>query len=98
MQNGQLVWDERFSERPQKDQIDYLKKLCSSQNTALDLMQKERDALLKDKNLLTQQLANAETAFQAQKEIVFNLVTKSNEDKEQYANRIQELEANGNNH
>jgi len=98
MHNGTLIWDERFDERPQKDQIEYLKKLCSSQNHALDLMQKERDALLVDKNTLTQQLANAQTAFDAQKEIVINLVTKSNEDKEQFAKRIQELEADGNKH
>lgn len=97
MLNGQIVFSEKFEERSQKDQIDYLKKLCSSQNHALDLMQKERDALLKDKSTLLQQLTNAETAFQTQKEIVTSLVTKSNEDKEQYANRIQELER-GDNH
>lgn len=96
--NGQLVWDERFDERPQKDQIDYLKKLCSSQNHALDLMQKERNALLEEVDTLKAAAVNADAAFQAQKEIVVNLVTKSNEDKEQYAKRIQELEADGNKH
>lgn len=97
MLNGQLIWGDQFSERSQKDQIDYLKKLCSSQNHALDLMQKERDTLLKENGVLKQQAANADMAFQTQKEIVRNLVTKSNEDKEQFANRIRELE-NGDKH
>lgn len=95
MHNG-IVFSDKFRERSQKEQLEYMEKLCASQNDALDRMQKERDALLKENTVLKQQAANADRAFQTQKEIVTNLVTKSNEDKEQYANRIRELE-NGHN-
>lgn len=96
MQNGRanpLVFDEKFSERPVGDQLDYLTKLCSSQNHALDLMQKERNALRDQNKLLVDQIANAETAFLTQKEIVKNLINQSNEDAQGIAQRIHELES-----
>lgn len=94
MHNGapQLVFDEKFAKRPAADQIDYLKKLCSSQNHALDLMQQERDALQKDNALLKQAVENAESAFYIQKDIVANLLTKTNADDQQTHERIRDLE------
>jgi predicted nucleic acid-binding Zn-ribbon protein len=96
MHNGRakpLVFDEEFHKRPVKDQLNYLKDLCSSQNHALDLMQKERNALRDQNNLLLEQASNAETAFYTQKEIVKNLINQSNEDAQGIAQRIHELEA-----
>lgn len=95
MLNGRakpLVFDEEFNKRPIEDRLDYLTKLCASQNHALDLMQKERNALREQNNLLLEQASNAETAFHTQKEIVKNLINQSNEDAQGIAQRIHELE------
>jgi len=87
-----LVFDERFHARPKEDQIDYLKKLCASQNQALDLMQQERDKWLSEAKKLEQAVANAESAFYIQKNITQNMVTQSNADDQDTAERIHELE------
>ena len=92
MHNNVLVFSDEFDKRSFKEQIDYLKKLTASQNDALDKMQKERNEWREKAQKLEQAVKNAEDAFHIQKDIVKNLVTKSNEDKEQYAARIRELE------
>ena len=92
MHNGQIVFSEKFDNRSEPDQIEYLKKLCSSQNHALDLMQKERDALAEENKILKAGLENAQTAFDTQKQIVFDLITQNNEEKQGVATRIHELE------
>lgn len=96
MLNGRakpLVFDEEFHKRPIEDRLDYLTRLCASQNHALDLMQKERNALRDQNKLLVDQIANAEAAFVTQKEIVKNLITQSNADAQGIAQRIHELES-----
>jgi len=90
--NGQIVFSEKFDERTEAAQIEYLKKLCSSQNHALDMMQKGRDALAEENVILKAGLENAQTAFDTQKEIVRNLITQNNEEKQGVAERIRELE------
>jgi len=100
MPNGNshgLVFGDDFNERPQKEQIDYLKKLCASQNDALDKMQQERNEWRDRALVLEEQVLNAQTAFDIQKDIVKNLVTKSNEDKEQYAKALEEMKRGDNN-
>jgi len=76
---------------PEK-QIDYLKKLASSQNHALDLMQKERNALLVERAVSTAQAESAQKALDIQKTITRNALTKQNEGDQQAAQRIQQLE------
>ena len=88
----QLFFDEKFSERPINDQLDYLTKLCGSQNEALDLMQKERNDWMEKCKVQERSLQNAEAAFNNQKDIVNNLVTKSNADNQENGQRIHQLE------
>ena len=92
MPNDKLKFDGAFEERPLKDQIAYLHKLCASQNEALDLMQKERNALSVQNVFLTSQVANAEKAYYIQKDIVMNLVTQSNAEGQETNLRIHDLE------
>ena len=75
MENGaiephaKVEFSAQFNERPVREQIDYLKKLVSSQNHALDLMQKERDALAQKLGVAEAQLQNADNAVAIQKKI-----------------------------
>lgn len=89
---GLLAFDARFKERPVAEQLEYLHKLAASQNNALDLMQKERNALRAQVVELQASLVNAEEAFQIQKNIVADLVTVSNETQQDAANSIHVLE------
>lgn len=91
--NGKaLVFDPKFAERPLKDQIDYLQKLCASQNHALDLMQKERNDLAGKLQVAEAQLGNADQALAIQKKVVHDLITKTNADAQEVNQRIMELE------
>ncbi len=93
MLNGmRLKFDDRFNERPIKDQLDYLHKLAASQNDALDKMQNERNALAQEVVRLKAQLQNAETALVIQKNITRDALTKQNEDNQAAAERMHELE------
>jgi len=90
--NGQLVFDDRFGKRTEREQIDYLKKLAGSQNHALDLMQKERDMWRDKCQLAEQQLNDAEQAFIIQKNISRNAIEQHNADSQQNHERIAQLE------
>lgn len=87
-----LEFNKKFHERPVKDQLDYLHKLCDSQNTALDLMQKDRDKWMAKAKRLEAAVKNAEEAFYIQKNIVGSLLTKTNADDQQTHDRIRDLE------
>jgi len=87
-----LIFDPEFDKRPEKAQIDYLKKLCASQNEALDQMQKERNDWRGKATVMEAQLANAQQGFEQQKMILRELINKSNEDEQQSGQRIFELE------
>ena len=89
----QLVFSPIFGERSLAEQIDYLKKLCSSQNHALDLMQKERNALRVEVDLMKVQVQNAQTAYEIQKNVTRDLIVQSNADGQGVAERIHQLEA-----
>lgn len=88
-----LTFDPEFDKRKPADQIGYLKKLASSQNEALDMMQKERDELVQKLKVAQTQAASAEQAYYTQKEIVANLITQSNAENQGIAERIHELES-----
>jgi len=87
-----LVFDPEFDKRPEKAQIEYLKKLCASQNHALDLMQKERNDWRGKAIVMEAQLKNAQVGFDQQKDILRNLIEMANGDDQQAAQRIFELE------
>ena len=91
--NAKIEWSKAFAKRPVADQITYLKKLASSQNSALDAMQKERNVALEKLATAQMQLANANSALVIQKQIVVDALTKSNEDGQQTTKRIHELES-----
>ena len=93
MVNGRAIaFSEEFEARTNAEKIGYLKKLASSQNEALDLMQKDRDRIAGELATTKALLSNAETALAIQRNVVAGLVTKSNEDGQETANRIHELE------
>lgn len=96
-----IKFGNKFSNWSTLEQIEYLKKLTSSQNQALDQMQQERDALLARGDVLKQDVANAQSALDIQKRINQVALTKQNEDAQHSGERIQELQArlrNGNQH
>ena len=88
-----ITFSQDFFMRPRKDQVDYLIKLASSQNQALDLMQKERDVLAQRVSVAEALAKNADEALLIQKGVVQNLITKTNSDGQDTAQRINELEA-----
>ena len=93
MVNGRMIdFSEEFEARSDRDKITYLKKLASSQNEALDLMQKDRDRIAGELTVMKALLSNAETALAIQRNIVQDSLTKSNEDSQETADRIHELE------
>ena len=93
MRNGALVFDGEFNKRSQKDQIAYLKSLAASQNQALDLMQKERNEWRDKAHKLEEGVKNAEAALYTQKDIARNLIEQRNQEEQQTAVRIHELES-----
>ena len=42
-----IMWSDEWEARTDQSKIDYLKKLCSAQNSALETLQNERDDVLK---------------------------------------------------
>ena len=87
-----LIFDERFQDRSVNEQLKYLKKLCDSQNSALDQMQNERNALLVKNRQLEYSIEQAEKAFYIQKDVVKNLFNKTNADDQETHLRIRDLE------
>lgn len=69
----------------------YLKKLTSSLNHALDLIQCERNALLSQAAVMRQQLENADRQVAIQKSIVEKTVTDANSDRQEMSLKIQDL-------
>lgn len=91
--NGKvLAFDEKFQERPIKAQLEYMHKLCASQNDALDIMQKERNEWLEKAKELEFKVKNAENNFYAQKAIAETMITKANSDNQVNGERIRDLE------
>lgn len=88
-----IKFGRKFNGWDEAQQLDYLKKLASSQNEALDQMQKERDSLLAKVMELESALLNAEQAMMIQKNINRASMLKQNEDGQEAGKRIQELQA-----
>jgi len=92
--SGHMIkFGDGFNERPQKEQLEYLKKLASSQNYALDMMQKDRDALAAELVKIKAELANMEAAMNIQKEIVMANITQSNQETQERIVEIQALKS-----
>tara|TARA_R110000868_G_scaffold115552_2_gene308565 strand:- start:165 stop:551 length:387 start_codon:yes stop_codon:yes gene_type:complete len=69
----------------------YLKKLTSSLNHALDLIQRERNDLLAESVTMRKQLRSAESQSEIQKNIVIKIITDSNADHQRMSAQIQDL-------
>ena len=88
-----MKFSEEFYAKSKTAQIEYLVSLASSQNNALDLMQKERNQLATELNTIKGQLKSIETSMTVNKQIMQNSLTGFNAEKDGYIKRIQELEA-----
>lgn len=78
MKAPRISLSESFLEREPQDQIEWLIELASSNNHALDLMQKERNALLERVAILEAQLMAASSAVEIHKNIAHTSMTESN--------------------
>jgi hypothetical protein len=81
-----------FEEWDTVRKIAYLKKLASSMNQAADLMQQERNELAEKLRIAKEQVVNANQNVLIQKSIVIKAITDNNAAKEDFIDRIQELE------
>lgn len=91
----QIDFGQDFEEFDTERKIRYLKKLSSAMNHAADLIQRERDQLLKDIVVAVESVQNAENAVTIQKDIVVRSITSHNAEKQDLIKRIQELETEG---
>lgn len=82
-----------FLVRSDVEKILYLHKLASSLNQALDLMQKERNALQVQLASASQRLTDAQTALDIQKGVVSTLIATDNGEKQGHIKEIQNLRA-----
>ena len=88
----QINWGQDFENFDDKRKIIYLKKLCSALNHAADLIQQERDELLKKCHSLNEQLKNSDNSVSIRKDIYTKAITDHNEEKQNLIKRLQELE------
>lgn len=86
-----ITLGKEFQRKSADEQVNYLHKLASSQNQALDMMQNERDALLQKCSHLERQLANSEQNLQIQKKIVMDNITQGNADRQSLIEQNQAL-------
>ena len=88
-----IPMSETFKKKPLIEQFNYMHKLASSNNHALDLMQKERDQAVKKQEEYKKLAENADIAVQQQKQIVIETLTIHAEKEQEMADRIKQLEA-----
>ena len=87
-----IRFSDEFHAKPPREQIIYLEKLASSQNEALDLMQKERNQLAVRVTTLEAQLKGAENNLMITKNIMQKNLTDTNTEREDRILRVQQLE------
>jgi len=88
-----MEFSEKWKDKSQEERYDYLSKLCDSQNSALDQMQKERDKWLEKCKFLEAMLGNAQEAFDNQKAINHDLMTTQNSDQQSINHDIKKMVA-----
>lgn len=86
-----LLHGDKWAYMSDAEKVEHLDDLCGSQNTALDMMQKERNQLLVDVKVLEVSVQNAEAAFYGQKTIVKQLIDQKEAVDRDYQKRIEEL-------
>lgn len=88
----QIDFGQDFEDFDDARKIRYLKKLSSAMNHAADVIQQERNQLLKDMAVALKSVENADQAVAIQKDIVVRAITAHNSEKQDLIKRIQELE------
>ena len=86
-----MEFSEKWDEKTLQEKHDYLEKLCDSQNSALDKMQKERNKWLEKCKFLEVMLNNAQEAFDKQKAINHELMTLQNSDQQTMNHDIEKM-------
>lgn len=86
-----ITLGKQFHGWPQQKQLNHLHALASSQNEALDMMQRERDALADKVRILSAQVESCQQSLDIQKQIVFDNITQSNAEKQALIKENQEL-------
>lgn len=87
-----ITLNKEFHEMTSLGQVNHLHKLASSLNHALDLMQNERNDLLRSVDYVKTQLGNCQKALDIQKGIVRNTLTDDNISKQEFIKEIQDLQ------
>ena len=89
---SRIDWGEAWEKAPIEKRLSYAEELASAMNQACAAMQDERNVLLDENAVFKRQLANADEAVAIQKQVVIDLVTNANAERQHTAKRIQELE------
>lgn len=87
-----INWGGDFDSMPADDKVAFLKKFANSFNHALDLMQKERNALMDKSNSMEAQVLSLKEQVKNQMLFVQETVKKENEVKRVYQIKINALE------
>ena len=86
------TWDDKVKV-PVQSQLDYAMELASAMNQAADIMQIERNDLLKRMEVVNAQLENAQAALGQQMQTLTKVITDSNAKQEEDGKIIQGLQA-----
>ena len=86
-----ISWGCVFEEWPDTRKIDYLKKLASTMNHAADVLQTERNEIIKIAKAQETQIAQVAETEQQNRNLLQQQMTKANADKEALNQRIVEL-------
>ena len=82
---GWNIWDIEHK-------LEFAMELASAMNQAADVLQQERNELLSKVATAEKLVENADKQVEIQKQIVFNNITQSNEQQQQYVEQIQRLQ------
>jgi hypothetical protein len=89
----EINWGADFEDLEERSKIIYLKKFSASMNQAADLIQKERDGLLNDIDVMRKMLESAEQATQAQRMVMITSITNHNLAMQKIGDEMVELKA-----
>lgn len=87
-----IAWGKEYKSWPVEKRLEYAEALASAMNEACDVIQQERDKALQELLKAKKQLDEIGNAYNIQKQININSITKANQDKEAYVKTIRELE------
>lgn len=88
-----INWGERWDEKPIQDQLSYAMELASAMNQAADIMQIERNDLVKQMKVVNGMLESAQQALGQQQQTLQKVITDSNARQESDSQIIQGLQA-----